>query len=240
MAQIAVLYHLFYEDTVGGISNELKELQAHDTVFLFNISQVIPFKEDIIKKLKATFLNCHVVISSNRGKDIGGKLMLLSLYLKLKIKSDYLVFLHDKKSLQALNSEGWKNNLMKIVRGKDVKRVLRVFEENPSVGIIATKEYIQHEELADSALGNGNLDKIKRLTSFYQLEVQDSRFVAGTMFWSRASIYEIFFNNYSPIDIRNGLEEGNVLDNFQSTYTHSWERILPWLATTKGYSIVGI
>jgi hypothetical protein len=59
------------------------------------------------------------------------------------------------------------------------------------------------------------------------------------MFWVRASIFEDFFSMYSPLSIRAQLEEGNVLDD-EPTITHTWERLLSWLVTSKGYKIKGI
>ncbi len=68
----------------------------------------------------------------------------------------------------------------------------------------------------------------------------DHRFVAGTMFWARAKPLLEFFRQHAPLDIRKGLEAGNVIDEKHGTNTHAWERMLSWIILEKGYQIKGM
>ncbi len=71
-------------------------------------------------------------------------------------------------------------------------------------------------------------------------KLTDHRFVAGAMFWIRSSIIQNFFSTHSALSCREMLEEGNFTDQYEGTYTHSWERIFCFLANDQGYTINGI
>ncbi len=81
---------------------------------------------------------------------------------------------------------------------------------------------------------------IRSLKDKYHLQPPDLQFVAGTMFWVRASQFKDFFTQNPPLHIRSELEQGNVTDIDGATIAHSWERLLCWIVTTKGYQIRGI
>ncbi|HKZ65699.1 MAG TPA: rhamnan synthesis F family protein, partial [Chitinophagaceae bacterium] len=238
--KIAVLYHLFYEDTCESICHELQPLRALDTTFLFNICSDTPDKKYISALLRENFPSCFIIDTSNKGKDIGAKLSLLHLFLQLELEADYLLFLHDKKSLQALKSNTWKKELLKIIDPDNLKKIMQIFETNKRCGIVATKEYIIDEPVEEGQFIGNNKNMLNNLLKNYQINPPSFAFVAGTMFWARAKPMKDFFCYNSPLEIRKELEDGNVLDNFSGTITHSWERILSWIITGKGFLIKGI
>jgi lipopolysaccharide biosynthesis protein len=238
--KIAVLYHLFYEDTAQVTCEELKPLLSPYTIFLFNICSETPDKKHISGLLRKAFPSCFIIDTSNTGKDIGAKLALLYLFLQLELQADYILFLHDKKSLQALKSITWKKDLLKIISPDNLPRVMDIFEKNENCGIIGTSEYIIQEPVEDSKFTGINKDILSDLLVKYDIHPPSFSFVAGTMFWARAKPITDFFSVYDPLLIRKDLENGNVLDNFEGTITHSWERLLSWIVTSKGFSIKGI
>ncbi|MBA3706225.1 MAG: hypothetical protein H0W84_10105, partial [Bacteroidetes bacterium] len=71
-------------------------------------------------------------------------------------------------------------------------------------------------------------------------DLKNYDFVGGTMFWIRAEIMNSFFRKNNALDIRATLEKGNVLDHEHGTYSHSWERMLSWIAIDQDYYIKGI
>ncbi|MGZ8516046.1 MAG: rhamnan synthesis F family protein [Chitinophagaceae bacterium] len=238
--KIAVLYHLFYEDTFEKVCGELVPLLDLETTFLFNICIETPDKKVISGALRNKFPGCYIINTSNKGKDIGAKLALIQLFLELQIQADYLLFLHDKKSLQALKSNTWKKDLLKIVSPESIQKVIKIFQENSECGLIATKEYIIDEPLENGQFSGMNREILTTLVTDYRIKPKSYAFVAGTMFWARAKPVSDFFNQHNPLEIRKSLEDGNVLDNFSGTITHSWERILSWIVTSQSYSIKGI
>ena len=237
---IAVLYHIFYEDSCELVCRELQPLCIYNPFFLFNICAETPEKITISKTLKNVFPNCFIITTSNRGKDIGAKLALFKLFLQLEIQADYLLLLHDKKSLQALKSSTWKNDLLKIVSAEGIRNTIETFEENEACGIIGTKEYVIKEPFENNEFIGSNGKILHRLLKEYGVNLTSYEFVAGTMFWARSLPLKNFFSQHDPLEIRKTLEDGNVIDNFSGTITHSWERILSWIITNDGYYIKGI
>jgi lipopolysaccharide biosynthesis protein len=238
--RIAVLYHVFYENSVDEICIELKPFLLYDVVFLFNICDITPGKDKIASILANKFPGCYIINSSNKGKDIGAKLCLLALYKQMQFKCEYIVFLHDKKSLQALKEIRWKKELLKILAPENIDAILNHFSNHNNSGIAATKTYILKEVLDHKIENSVNSGLIKELLNQYKIAPINLEYIAGTMFWARAKPFEDFFLNHDPLLIREKLESGNVLDNFEATYTHSWERILTWIVTEKNYKIYGI
>lgn len=235
-----MLYHIFYEDSCDVVCGELQSLRGYNAFFLFNICFDTPDKISMAQKLKEFFPGCFIITTSNTGKDIGAKLALFQLLIQLKVDADYLLLLHDKKSLQALKSATWKKDLLHILSPESIKTVIYIFEKNEKCGIIATKNYIIEELVEKNQFINVNGKILEKLLVEYDLKLNSFSFVAGTMFWAKMKPFKDFFAKYKPLEIRIQLESGNVIDNFSGTVTHSWERILSWIVSGNGYYIKGI
>jgi len=237
---IAVLYHIFYEDSYDLVCSELQPLQSYHPVLLFNICAETPGKKEMSEEIKKAFPGCFVIFTSNKGKDIGAKLAMLQLFMQLQLQADYFLLLHDKKSLQALKSATWKTDLLKIIFPDNIATVFQRFEENDHCGIVATKEYIITEPFEENKFSGINGQLLSGLVPAYGLKPASLEFVAGTMFWVRATPLLQFFGRFHPLEIRKQLENGNVIDNFSGTVTHSWERLLSWIITSDKMFIAGI
>jgi lipopolysaccharide biosynthesis protein len=240
MTRIAVLYHIFYEDSCDIVCRELDAIQLHKPVFIFNICEETPGKKTMADQLKSNFPGCFVIFSSNTGKDIGAKLAMLQLLLQLDINPDYLLLLHDKKSLQALKSASWKNDLLTIIQPEHMEMVWQCFAQDKQCGIVAAKKYIHKEPVENNSFTGKNAMQLRQLMDRYKLYTDDFSFVAGTMFWASATPMLHFFRQNSPLGIRKDMERGNVIDNFSGTITHSWERLLSWIITAQKLHIRGI
>ncbi len=236
-SNIAVLYHIFYEDSYEDVCGELEKLRPLQPDFYFNICHETPGNHQIAATLQAHFPDAIVIVTSNKGKDIGGKLALFNLLLTLKRNPDYLLLLHDKKSLQALKSARWKKDLLTIIEPATTRDILTRFNNTPSCGISATRAYILKEPFAKGSFTGNNALQLETLSEQYKIHPTHPGFVAGTMFWTRARPLLDFFRSHDPLAIRATLEYGNVIDNFSGTTTHAWERLLSWIVTSKGFSI---
>lgn len=222
------------------VCSELLSLLPYQPVFLFNICAETPGKSIMARRLKQAFPDCSVMYTSNRGKDIGGKLALMQLLLTTGVGADYLLLLHDKKSLQALKSATWKNDLLKIIWPANIEIILQCFRNNNNCGLIATKDYIITEPFEAGRFTGKNGSLLTSLRQQYNINPASFEFVGGTMFWARAAPLLHFFSLHNPLEIRKQLENGNVIDNFSGTLTHSWERLLSWIITTEKLYIKGI
>jgi len=240
ISSIAILYHIFYEDSCDIVCRELETIQQYKPVFIFNICADTPGKKNMAHQLSNKFPGCFIIFTSNTGKDIGAKLVMLQLLLQLEINPDYLLFLHDKKSLQALKSASWKNDLLTIIHPSKIETVLKYFAQDDQCGMIAAKKYIHKEPFENNSFTGKNAVLLKELMDRHHIRTNDFSFVAGTMFWARAAPMLRFFGEHNPLNIRKGMETGNVIDNFSGTITHSWERLLSWIITAQKLHIRGI
>ena len=191
--------------------------------------------------IKQDFPEAFIISTPNKGRDIGGKLALIDFFIRAKLQTEYIVFLHDKQSDYWFAGEAWRQSLFAIVEPEKVKVILERFAQNPAIGVIGTSDLLRNEYAKKTnEFKTTNNKQLKELIAKYNLKVSDHRFVAGTMFWIRSSIIQKFFSQHSPLSCRELLEEGNFTDRYEGTYTHSWERLFCWLANDQGYNITGI
>lgn len=179
--------------------------------------------------------------SSNQGKDIGGKLVLLDACLHEGENYDYSIFLHDKKSPYKIQNEQWREKLFRIVEPSFATAALHTFAQHKEVGIIAGSDSIYNEyDSSTQSFTSHNGPQLTSLRSELAVDNTDYRYVAGTMFWVRYQPLCTFFMEHPPLEIRKTLEKGNVLDETGGTITHAWERMLSWLIFAQGYTIKGL
>jgi glycosyltransferase involved in cell wall biosynthesis len=236
---ITFLTHIYYENSWEEIKYKLKDFDNGENHFLFSISEACLVKDHIIADIKRSFENAHYLITSNIGKDIGGKMALIDIYLLLGFKSNFIVFLHDKQSPHSIIGESWKKGLFKIIDINNERAILSAFRD-PQVGIVGDRNQIINEY--DTVTGNfkNNSQISKRLLLQFDMNIENYDFLGGSMYWIRSSIIEHFFKKNHPIGTRENLEAGNVLDLHEERLAHSWERMFSWIATNEGYNIKGI
>jgi lipopolysaccharide biosynthesis protein len=233
---IAVILHIYYKESINEIAPLLLPLKQKGATFYINLTA--PLKGSDLKPLNLP--DAVVKTSQNLGKDIGGKLLLIQQWLLFGAKEKYLIFLHDKKSPHSPLADFWKTELFKIIEEQNIDAVLDHFNSNACTGIVCSKAFIRNEHISGSEFNTTNNLQLKTLISKYNLATNDYSFVAGTMFWCRSSFYRDFFRKYSPLSIRATLEDGNIDDFQNGTKTHSWERLLSWISTSKKQKIYGI
>ena len=236
---LTFLTHIYYENTWDEIRNKLKNFDNDKNYFLFSVSEACLIKEEIIEDIKKSFKKSYFLITSNIGKDIGGKMALIDLYLLLNINSSFLVFLHDKQSPHSIIGETWKAGLFKIIDPNYQKMIVSLFA-NPSIGIIGDKDHIVNEYDPVTKTFRNNSQLSKKLLLKFDISIDNYDFLGGSMYWIRASIIKKFFKKNNPILMRENLEAGNVLDLYEERMAHTWERMFSWIATNEGYIIKGI
>ena len=225
--KMTVPFNLFYNIVEDSIYNSEDDLQQLN---------------DLWKNTPDRYLNKIIFRKSpNRGKDIGGKLILLDAYLHLKQESEFIIFLHDKKSPHKIQNQEWEKKLFRIIEPAFIEQALAFFDNNPKTGIIAVEDAIQNEyDHSKKSFISNNQVQLTQLRSEFGICNTDYCYVAGTMFWARALPLLSFFRKHAPLDIRKNLEPGNVMDESSGSNTHSWERMLSWLIIEQGYIIKGL
>ena len=238
----ALLIHIYYEDSWEQFLRTIVQgTVPFNPVIMVNLCNTSVHTDKIVGLIKADFPSAYIIRSPNKGKDIGGKLALIDLFLKTNQSCDYMVMLHDKLSPHAVTGDTWRTKLLSIVDPKKIKTILKGFRDKSATGIIGAKDFIRNEynhKLGE--LETTNKMKLTELIKKYNLRVNNYLFIAGTMFWIRSGIIKDFFTYHKPLECREMLEEGDFTDQFEGTYTHSWERLFCLLATSEKYNIEGI
>lgn len=209
---------------------------------IYNLADSYSLTEQTSQPLPASNLKQIIFRKSpNQGKDIGGKLVLLEAYLHLQQTSDYIIFLHDKKSPHQVLGSQWSEKLFTIIKDTFTDKAIDLFNNSPETGIIAGSESIQNEYNHDTGdFFSNNNARIKELQNIFSIDTTNYSYVAGTMFWARSAPLQKFFTKYNPLEVRKLFEKGNIMDENKGSNTHAWERLLCWIITAQGYSIKGI
>jgi lipopolysaccharide biosynthesis protein len=240
LPNIAILTHLYYEDSYDELKSCFLNFAKINSTLLFSVSRHQKSKI-ICDRIKLDFPGSFIIETTNIGKDLGGKLALIDFSINLNINVDYFVLLHDKRSPHTSLGETWRKKLFRVVEAENIHKISELFEKKKRIGIVAASEFITNEysQKDDNFDCNSNLI-LKQLISEYGFTNIKYDFVGGTMFWVRSEIIVSFFKRYNALKIRATLEKGNVLDNEFGTNTHAWERMLSWIAGSQGYNIQGI
>jgi len=236
---LVFMTHIYYDNSWVEIRNKLRNFNNGRNYFLFSISEGCIMRNEIVEDIKGTFNNAFFLITPNVGRDIGGKLALIDLYLLLGIKSSYIIILHDKQSIHSLQGESWKNDLFKVFDVNNQPLILDCFRD-PAVGIVGIKNHIVNEYSAATDKFRNNNQLSKKLLKQFHISIANYDFMGGCIFWIKSSIIENFFIKNNPILIRGELEPGNVLDLHGERLTHTWERMFSWIAVNDGYRVDGI
>ncbi|MDO6432589.1 rhamnan synthesis F family protein [Flavitalea sp. BT771] len=238
MPGLTLLIHLYYpgswpllEDRCRAVLRKASRIivtACHDDV----LDEIQPPKKDnTLVRLKVP----------NKGKDIGGKLAAFSYYMNFCEKTEYIALLHDKVSPQSINADYWSQQLYGLFSKEGLHKALRLLEQDRLVGIVGAKTFLKNEFMpSEGTFTTTNHQLLMEMIRDYRLHGRIYDFIAGTIFIGRSRIFEQFFSAHSPLDARAKLETGNVLDLAAGTYTHSWERLLCFLAEDQGLTIKGI
>ncbi|MEP6746305.1 MAG: rhamnan synthesis F family protein [Bacteroidota bacterium] len=239
---IAILVHIYYPDSWRKILLEqLLPLRKYQPRVLINLCNINSDANHLASVIRKDFSEAVIIITPNKGKDIGGKLALIDMFLHLRIQSDYIIMLHDKLSPQAIKGENWRKTLFNIISPNLVAGIIHDFEKDKRVGVIGSASFLMNEYNEDThQFASTNNKNIKELLERYNIRPISYSFIGGTMFWIRTSIVKSFFQRIPALNCRETLEKGNIMDHFEGSYTHTWERLMCWIASAQNYSIKGI
>jgi lipopolysaccharide biosynthesis protein len=247
MAKIAVLAHIYYDDSWSQMKEYFFNILHFNTMFLINTCS-----QEVASEIRKDLPQATILVSENGGRDIAGILILIDYYIKNNLYSDYMVIVHDKiTDLDIENMEiagltkfefsrSWRDELLIIMESQTIPVILERFKD-PKIGLVANSALIFDRvdncgyyplQTYCNRFGLSNLEKGNKLQGTF---VSDPKFlyVAGTMFWVRSSIYKDFFSRVNPMEIRE-----DVIANF--AYGFVMERMFCFLATDAGYTISGI
>jgi lipopolysaccharide biosynthesis protein len=141
--KVGVFLHLFYTDTFDNFCEYLDHSNLNFKLYV-NLVKNFSDKKELIEKIKKKYPNTEIIVSSNKGKDVGGKLNLLRHWNTNEDKFDYLIFCHDKKSPHMKNNGGirWRNQLLNgILSNIGIKTSIKLLD-NPEVGMTGSNRWV--------------------------------------------------------------------------------------------------
>ena len=235
MNSITILLHLYYPGSWAIINEKCEAALRMASKIIITVCH-----NDVIGEPgypeKTTILKV-----TNKGKDIGGKLVAMNYYTQFCSKTSYIVFLHDKISPQTINAGYWLEKLYSIFDKDIFLKAIHILNGQNTTGVIGAKAFLKNEYIKSRKIFASTNDGIlRRLIAEYGLSCKTFNFIAGTIFIAKSRIFEDFFSRHSALAAREKLETGNVLDLEEGTYTHSWERLLCFIAQDQGYKVSGI
>jgi lipopolysaccharide biosynthesis protein len=233
-AQVAVVAHIYYEDTWPDIAGALRSLAIPFDLIVTTVAD----RERLIESIRRSYPRAEIEIVENRGRDIGPFLALLE-----RGRLDgyrYICKIHGKKSIDGGRKthmgDLWRRRLLFDLLGAPgtANAAIDVFERDLSIGMIGPRVFRlpkpgYPEDLSWSANRPITLKIAERMgvpADKFRLD-----FFGGTMFWVRPEALKPLRDLRLAADMpsENGLVDGDL--------PHALERVLPTSVLVAGYKL---
>jgi lipopolysaccharide biosynthesis protein len=232
--QMAVVAHIYYEDTWPDIAGALMGL----TVPFDLIVTTVASRERLIDEIRRRYPRAKIEIVENRGRDIGPFLVLLEGGQLDGYR--YICKIHGKKSIdggrKTYLGDMWRRRLLFDLLGAPgaARAAIEMFEQDPSIGMIGPRafrlpndRYPANLSWADNRPTTLRIaERMGVLADKFQLD-----FFGGTMFWVRPEALKPLRDLRLSADMpaESGLVDGDL--------PHALERVLPSSVLVAGYKL---
>jgi Rhamnan synthesis protein F len=230
---VGVLMHIFYPDLwreLAAFARNFQPVSRDIFVNVVDIAWTPRFQAEIRELCPEAFIQ----LSNDRGRDIGGFVRLLD-HVDIK-KYDLFAWIHSKKSphIAEIKGEYWRRSLLRAFAGTEeiVAECVRTFRDDPSVGLIAAREWRCTE------LGR-NAEQYYKLLDLFEIDEKHRQmeYVSGTMFLMRAEIVQRLYDGLKNFEWEYGGDKG--LDfHTDGQVAHAVERLIGNLVRQMGYQIL--
>lgn len=231
--KILVHLHLYYQDMLDEMLGYLNNLE--DYGYDLCVTAVNP-SEDVISKIKVFKPEANIISVENRGYDVAPFVQVLK--LSNLSDYDYIIKIHTKQTLKGkaylpnivFVKDGWRKCLIGFMESKEqLKKTIDLFEDK-KVGMVSHYNLIIRPKKEDKVANKRAADYAKDIG----LPQVDYRYVAGTMFIARASLflplkgYPCTVNDFETYN-------NNVLGG---SLAHVYERLFGYVVYSAGQKIV--
>ena len=206
---ISILCHLYYHHLWEEISESISKIKC-GSLYVNLVDDRA--NDGMILEIKRKFPNAKILVSSNQGRDIGGYLRLINLWMQDDSPGDLLIMCHSKN-----RDERWRRELLLPLFHNYVPMLFKC----PTIGMVGHKNHI---------LSRGhdvNAQFYNEYCRRFGFKDTHMLFIAGTIFCVCSSIFRDFFNKFNANDLANELEYGNT---GEPSKTHAWERLFGAIA----------
>ena len=230
----AIVAHVYYDDTWPDIAGVLKRLSIPFDL----IVTTVPGRDQLVGALARDFPDAEVIVTENRGRDVRPFLELLEAGRLDRYR--YVCKIHGKKSndggrISYLGALWRRRSLFDLLAGPGIaEAIVRVFEADPSVGIIGPRAFRLPSETSPLEPSWGKTrPKVLELAAKMGVAPQEFRldFYGGTMFWARPEalrpLRELKLARAFP-------EEQGLLDG---GLEHATERLFTTSAVVAGFTL---
>ncbi len=218
--RLAVLVHIYYFDLWREIWHYLNNIEEEFDLFINVVESV--WTPLIHNQLRKDAPDAKILITKNRGRDIGGFLALMG-HLDFD-KYDVLCFLHTKKSphISKLISDQWRIDLLTALLGtkEKAKTNLEIMRKDPSIGLLGSRYWRNTEVL-------NNTESYYKLLKDFEIkpEARDCEYLSGTMMFVRPQIMKPIYDKYGDFELEDG--DGKDLSfHMDGQIAHGIERLI--------------
>lgn len=231
-ARVAVIVHLYYEDTWPGIAEALKTLPDP---FDLIITTVAEKHAHLQRQVMADFPAAEIHVVDNRGRDI--RPFMAALPLLLHRRYEAVLKLHSKKSLHRGDGDIWRQNLIAqlLPSGAEMQAMVQSLRQYPSLGLIAPDGNVLNLQryIGSNEAWVGRLVGELGQTPDWLAQARPW-FAAGTMFWFKPRSIQALL--HCPSVQRDAFEtEAGQIDG---TLAHAIERVLGCATLANGYHLI--
>lgn len=223
-----IIHAYFFDVFINDIAPALKQITIpYDLYITLTEENINPYLEQ--KEIKRIFPNAHVLITPNRGADIGPFFQILDFIIQSNKTYDYILKLHTKKSIhllpeytQILRQSYYSNLCYNIAYSIDL------MEKDQIIGMIGppySRLSLTEEE------DHMNIHNMKNLLMQFNIKDHIIDFISGTMFLCRFNLLTKYFLGIN-IDI---FEHGHRADG---TIAHAFERLFGNIVREEGQKII--
>ena len=231
---LAIVVHVYYEETWGDIAGVLKRLAVPFDLLV----TTVPGRERLVETIRLAFPNAEIEVMENRGRDVRPFLTLLERGRLDRYR--YVCKVHGKKSSdggrKSYMGSLWRRRLLfDLLAAPGLARsIVDMFEKDPSVGMVGPRAFrLPSESYSETLSWSMNRDRVLPLAEKMGLSRETFRldFFGGTMFWVRpealAPLRKLQLSSAFP-------EERGLLDG---GLEHAAERLFGAAVVAAGYRL---
>lgn len=231
-ARIAVVAHIYYEETWPDIAQALQALQEPFDLIITTTSDKLAL---VTSQVTSQFARAEIHVVDNKGRDIRPFVAVLPLLLERQYQA--VLKLHSKKSLHRGDGDLWRQTLIAqlLPRGTDLPHMFNSLREYPSLGLIAPEGNVLNIQ---RYIGSNHAWVEQLVTELGEdaqwLEQTRPWFAAGTMFWFKPQAVQSLLHCPSIQQDAFEIEKGQI----DGTLAHAIERVLGCATLAHGYHLI--
>ncbi len=231
-ARIAVVAHIYYEETWPDIAQALQALQEPFDLIVTTTPDKLA---QVTALVVPQFAHAEIHAVDNKGRDIRPFVAVLPLLLERQYEA--VLKLHSKKSLHRGDGDLWRQTLIAqlLPRGADLASMIHSLHEYPALGLIAPEGNVLNIQ---RYIGSNQAWVDKLVTELGEnaqwLQQTKPWFAAGTMFWFKPQAVQSLLHCPSIRQDAFEVEKGQI----DGTLAHAIERVLGCATLANGYHLI--